>query len=139
LFLLYLAGEGVIRFVGGVCVSELVPSLPVTIFFALRAKRDGRREQDRLRHLAVIPDEVTMLEGGEKVRIATACHKPNWNAGITIGIGQEHYEVEGEEKGAPPRNYIYRLTRAPIGKIMRGYEEYDVGKQPHHRLKIQPD
>jgi hypothetical protein len=125
LFCLYLAFEGFIRFAGGVAASEVVPSLPVVLAFKVNACVRGRRERREVRHLATTPDSFEVLPDGERLRIASASPKPNWNASIIISVEGECYEVEREECAVPPRAYIYILRRAPIGKAMRGYEEYD--------------
>jgi hypothetical protein len=124
LFLLYLALEGFVRFVGGLCFSEVVPSLPVVLAFNASAFIRHRQTRRRLAPLAAIPDSFEVLAEGERVRIAASLAKPNWNTSLTIGIHGEWYEVEREETGTPPRVYVYVLRRAPIGKILRAYEEY---------------
>lgn len=126
LLLLYFSLEGLVRFVGGLCVSEIVPSLPVVLFFAGKARMRRKQEQDQLQALASIPDTVEELSGGDGFRIASALIKPTWNASVTIEIRGEHYELERQEIGSPPRTHIYFLRRAPIGKILRGYERYDL-------------
>src|SRR5258708_1298294 len=124
LLLLYLALEGCVRFVSGLCLSEVVPSLPVVL--VLKAANLIRRTQSqrKLAPLAAIPDACEVLSSGERLRIASALPKPQWTASLTIGVHGEWYEVEREETGAPPRVYVYVLRRAPIGKILRAYEEY---------------
>ena len=124
LLLLYLALEGCVRFVGGLCFSEVVPSLPVVLAFKASGFIRRTQTQRKLAPLAAIPDAFEVLADGERLRIATALAKPNWTANLTIGIHGEWYEVEREEIGAPPRVYVYVLRRAPIGKILRAYEEY---------------
>jgi len=126
LLLLYLACEGCIRFVAGLCVSEVVGSLPVAAVFAVQASMRKRRERQELERLESIRDAVEVLEGGNRIRIASARSRPGWNASVTIEIGSEYYELDREERGVPPRVHVYVLRRAPIGKIMRGYERYDV-------------
>ena len=122
----YLAIEGFVRFAGGVCVSEVVPSFPMTL--AIKAvnyihdKRTLRQQQP----LAAIPDSVEVLQGGERLRIAAALPKSQWTGTRTIGINGEWYEIEHEERGAFPRAHVHILKRAPIAKILRAYEEYDL-------------
>lgn len=123
--LLYLAFEGLVRFAGGLCTQEVIPSLPVTLAFAVKTKLSKREERRELEQLDSIPDTFEMLDG-DRFRIASARPRPNWNAKMTIEIRGECYEVEQEEKGAPPRTHVYLLRRAPIGKIRRGYEQYSV-------------
>lgn len=125
LFCLYLALEGLIRFVGGVAASEVVPSLPVAFVLKLNGYVRGRKDQRQQQYLAAIPDSLEVLSGGERLRIAAALAKPRWNSSLTINIGGECYEVEREERGMPPRSYVYILRRAHISKALRGYEEYD--------------
>jgi len=78
----------------------------------------------RAKPLAEIPDTFENLPEGERVRIASAHPKPGWNATITIDIGGRWYEIEKEETGMPPRACIYLLRPAPLGKILRKYEQY---------------
>ncbi|HJX82883.1 MAG TPA: hypothetical protein VJ723_00920, partial [Candidatus Angelobacter sp.] len=54
----------------------------------------------------------------------SALVKSSWTPNLTIGVHGEWYEVEREETGASPRVCVYVLRRAPIGKILRAYEEY---------------
>jgi hypothetical protein len=124
---LYLAAEGFIRFVGGIAASEVVPSLPVVLFFKMRKYLQERRIRRDLEPLVSIPDSLERLSDGERLRIKTAIAKAGWNASITIGVDGEWYEVEREERGAFPRTHVYILRRVPVGKILRGYDEYDSG------------
>jgi hypothetical protein len=126
LLMLYLACEGCIRFVAGLCVSEVVGSLPVTVAFAIQAKVQKRRELQEAERLATIADSVDVLDDGQRVRIASARPKTSWNASVTVEIRGEHYELDREERGTPPRIYVYLLRSAPIGKIIRRYERYEI-------------
>jgi hypothetical protein len=120
----YLSAEGMTRVLGGLWMSEVVPSLPVTVFFMIKRYVEKRRARSSLQRLTSIPDSCEVLEGDGHVRVASSLAKPRWNASTTIGIGGELYEVEREEKGVPPREFVYVLRRAPVGKILRAYEEY---------------
>jgi hypothetical protein len=126
LLLFYLAFEGFIRLVGGLCVSEVVPSLPVALAFAIKTYAEHKKTRSELNVLASIPDSFEVLADDERLRIAASRAKLTWNASLTIGVDGEWYEVEREEKGTPPREYVYILKRAPVGKILRAYEEYDL-------------
>ena len=126
LFLSYMALEGFIRFAGALCVSEVVPSLPVVLAFKLRAYVRKRKSQREIAPLASLPDSVEALPDGERLRIAGALPKTRWTPSVTIGIQGEWYELEAVEHGQPPRSYVYILRRAPVSKVLRGYEEYDV-------------
>src|SRR5262249_11378639 len=124
---LYLAAEGFIRFAGGIAVSEVVPSLPMVLLFKIRKYLQERRIRRDLEPLVSIPDSLERLFDGDRLRIRTSIAKASWNASITIGVDGEWYEVEREERGAFPRAYVYILRRAPAGKILRAYDEYDSG------------
>jgi hypothetical protein len=126
LFLSYMALEGFLRFAGALCVSEVVPSLPVVLAFRLRAYIHKRQSQREIAPLSSLPDSVEVLPEGERLRIAGALPKPRWTPSLTIGIQGEWYELEAVEYGQPPRSYVYILRRAPVSKVLRGYEEYDV-------------
>jgi len=120
-FLLYVALEGAIRFVGSLVTAEIVPSLLVFLVFKLSdstsrsisRRRQGPPMADTMEHL---PDR--------RIRIASARPMPGWNSSITIGIDGQWFEVEREERAQPPRPYVYFLRPAPPGKILRGYQEY---------------
>ncbi|MBZ5533345.1 MAG: hypothetical protein LAO20_18095 [Acidobacteriia bacterium] len=121
--LLYFCLEGAARFFTALIGSEVVPSLPVTLFFSARDRLRRRHETQRLSSLP--PDIATQLPDG-RWRIATAHARPSWsNPSLTIGIAGEHYELERMDRGPLPHPFIYFLRRAPVGKILRGYEEYD--------------
>lgn len=126
LLFFYLAFEGFIRFIGGLCVSEAIPSLPVVLVFKVKSYTQRRKAERDLQSLALIPDSIQMLENGERLRVAASRAKLRWNTSLTIAIEGEWYEVEREETGDPPRTYVYILRRAPLGKILRAYEEYDL-------------
>ena len=124
LLLLYLSLEGMVRFLGGLCFSEVIASLPVVLAFKANSFIRRRQTERKIAPLAAIPDSFESLADGNRVRIASALAKPNWTASLTIGVHGEWYEVEREETGTPPRAYVYVLRRAPVGKILRAYEEY---------------
>jgi len=69
---------------------------------------------------------VEVLSGGERLRIAASLAKTKWNPSLTIGIQGEWYEVEKSEEAPPPRSFVYVLRRAPVGKVLRAYEEYEL-------------
>jgi len=123
----YMAVEGAIRFVGGLCVSEVVPSLPVVLAFKIRAYVRHKRTQHELAPARMVPDMLEVLDdGGDRLRIASALPKERWNASLTIGIQGEWYEVEQATQGTAPRPYVYILRRASVNRILRAYEELDV-------------
>jgi hypothetical protein len=121
-FLLYLAVEGLTRFMGGLAATVVVPNLLLSLYFRsvssisrIRARRQAATQPaDTLDHL---PDGV--------IRIASFQAKDGWNASMTIGIGGQWLEVEREEHGPSPRPFVYILRPASPGKILRGFREYD--------------
>jgi hypothetical protein len=122
LFLLYLAIEGLIRFIGGLITSEVVPNLLVFLFskaYDVLSRARGRRQIAPL-----LADFLDHLPEG-RIRIASACRKSGWNASITIGLSGQWFEIEREEHGPPPRPFVCILRPLPLGKVLRGYEEYD--------------
>ena len=121
LFLLYVAIEGAVRFIGGLVTNEIVPSLLVLFafkLFDLTTHSIRRRSQAPAR-----ADAVEWLLDG-RVRISSAAPKDGWNSSVTIGIDDQWFEMEREEHTQPPRPYVYVLRPAPPGKILRGYQEY---------------
>jgi hypothetical protein len=124
LLLLYLAIEGLIRFAGGVVAAEVVPNL--VVFLAFKTVNSAIRLRRQQRSAATVPDTLEKLPDG-RLRISSGQPKPGWNASITIGVNGQWFEVDRERPGMPPHDFIYILRPAHAGKILRGYEEYDVG------------
>jgi hypothetical protein len=120
-FLLYLAFEGAVRFIGSLITAEIVPSLLVLAFFKL--SNSISRSIRRQRMGPPVEDAVERLPG-DRLRISSATVKAGWSSSITIGINGRWFEVEREEHAQPPRPYVYFLRPAPPGKILRGYQEY---------------
>jgi hypothetical protein len=120
-FLLYLAFEGAVRFIGSLITAEIVPSLLVLVFFKLSDSISRSIRRQRMGPLA--EDAVERLPD-DRIRISSAEPKAGWNASVTIGINGRWFEVEREEHSQPPRPYVYFLRPAPPGKILRGYQEY---------------
>lgn len=133
--LAYLSIEGVIRFAGGLCASEVIPSLPVVLAFKVRSTLRERNARQQLRSQVTVPDCIEALAGGDRLRVAASRPKEGWNSSLTIAIEGECYEVEREERGSFPRPHVYVLRRAPIGKAFRGYEEYDLAHAAKRDLK----
>lgn len=77
LLLLYLAVEGLVRFLGGIVFGTITPSLLVTLSFKLMSYL-GTKSQ------VVIEDRFEHLQDGERVLICSAQPKAGWNASITI-------------------------------------------------------
>ena len=123
LVLLYLMVEGLLRFMSGIVSAQTVPSF--VVFLAFKGARLAYRLRNLARKSELVIDTVERLPDG-RFRISTAVDKPHWNASITIGIGGRWYELEKTEQGKPPRDYAYVLRPAHAGKILRGFEAYDV-------------
>jgi hypothetical protein len=119
--LIYLAGEGFVRFIGGLVFSEIVPSFPVFLLFTLKT---AIRKQLWARQTAV-PDIIEVLSDG-RLKIVASQPKTSWTLSITIGVQGEWYEVEHEEYDVSLQKYVYFLRRASSGKILRGFEELEI-------------
>jgi hypothetical protein len=128
----YLAMEGFIRFVAGLTAGEVVPSF--LVFLAFKAHNASARFDRKKQNEALLPDTLENLPDG-RIRISSARVKSNWNASVTIGLDGQWFEVELAEPGVSPRIHVYCLRAAPLGKILRGYEEYDSASA----LKIETD
>ena len=120
-FLLYLAFEGAVRFIGSLVTAEIVPSLLVFAFFKLSGSISRSISLQRM--VPPVEDAVERLPAS-RIRIASAAVKAGWNSSVTIGIDGQWFEVEREEHAQPPRPYVYFLRPAPPGKVLRGYQEY---------------
>ncbi|HET9837683.1 MAG TPA: hypothetical protein VFR84_05555 [Candidatus Angelobacter sp.] len=121
--LLYLAIEGLARFAGGLIAAEVLPSF--LVFLGFKAAQLAKRRVERREKTALPPDTLEKTSDG-RIRIACAEPRQRWNASITIGMSGEWFEVERTETGAPPRPFLYVLRPASPGKVLRGYEEYDL-------------
>lgn len=122
--LVYFSIEGLTRFISGLVLEHPLGTLPAFLAAKFLARRREKQATDYAKRQP--PDLVEFTSGGEHVRIASCLPKPTWNASITIGIQGEWYLVEREETGAYPHVYIYVLKRAPMGRVLRGYEEYNL-------------
>ena len=122
LLLLYLAIEGLVRFVGGIITGEVVPNLLVSLYF--KTTNSLSRSLASRRNPPPVADIADRLADG-RIRISSASQKTGWNSSITVGIGGQWFEVESEEQAPPPRAFVYVLRPASPGKVLRGYQEYD--------------
>jgi|ERR1700731_5473951 len=122
LFLLYLALEGAVRFLGGIITAEIVPSLLVFLFFKISDSTS--QSISRRRNGPPVADAMERLADG-RIRIASATLKVGWNTSVTIGIDGQWFEVEREEPAPLPYSCAYVLRPSPPGKVLRGYQEYD--------------
>lgn len=128
IILAYLVLEGFVRIVAAPLVNQIVPSLPVVTFFALKA-RIHRREPPPL------PDAVEVQNRYGIVVISSATPKDTWNPSLVLAIKGPNiqegwYELERKYLATPPRPYVYVFHPAPSAKILRRYEEYDTtGKE----------
>ena len=122
LLLLYLAIEGLVRFVGGLITGEVVPNLLVSLYF--KTADSTSRSLARRHNPPPVADIADRLPDG-RIRISSASQKTGWNSSITVGIGGQWFEVESEEQAPPPRAFVSVLRPASPGKVLRGYQEYD--------------
>jgi len=122
LMLLYLAIEGLVRFAGGLTAGEVVPNMLVSLCF--KAADSAARSSARRRSPAAVPDMVERLADG-RIKIYSAGPKTGWNSSVTIGIGEQWFEVESEAQAPSPRAFAYVLRPASPGKVLRGYQKYD--------------
>ncbi len=121
----YLAGEGMVRALGAFATGDLLPSLPLWL-----AARLQRRLQAKAAEAALgprVPDTVERVEGlPYELRIASCRPKEKWKDKLlTISYEEQFYEVVREERGQPPRQFIYLLRKAPASKVIRGHHYYD--------------
>ncbi|HZE80761.1 MAG TPA: hypothetical protein VE604_07640 [Candidatus Polarisedimenticolia bacterium] len=136
LFLLYLAMEGAVRFLGGIITAETVPSLLVFLFFKISDSTS--QSISRRRNGPPVADAIERLADG-RIRIASATLKAGWNTSVTIGIDGQWFEVEREEQAHLPHSYAYVLRPSPPGKILRGYHEYDAAGVLKARSTTKPE
>jgi hypothetical protein len=122
-FLLYLALEGAVRFLGSLVTAEITPSLLVFLFFKLSDLTS--QSVRRRRQGPAVADAVDWLPDN-RIRISSATPKAGWNSSVTIGIDALWFEMESEEHAGPPRPFVYVLRPAPPAKILRGYQQYDI-------------
>jgi hypothetical protein len=122
-FLLYVALEGAVRFIGGLATTEIVPSLLVFLFFKISDSMSRSISQRRTG--PAVADAVERLPDN-RIRISSASPKTGWNSSVTIGIDGQWFEMESEKHAGPPRPFVYVLRPAAPGKILRGYQQYNI-------------
>jgi hypothetical protein len=112
-FLLYVALEGAVRFIGSLVTAEIVPSLLIVLFIKLSDSTS--RLARRRRQGPAVADAVERLPDN-RIRISSATPKVGWNSSVTIGIDALWFEVDYEERAVPPRPYVYVSTSRAAGK-----------------------
>jgi len=123
LLLLYFTFEGAVRMLAGMITGEVVGTLPLQGVAWLHGKAEARWAEWRLGPR--IADLVQEGKGTEyDLRILSCRPKKTWDRMMTIVYEDVFYELEGEERGPFPRQFIYLLRRIPEGKIIRGYHYY---------------
>ena len=158
LFLLYIALEGAVRFIGSLVTSETVPGLLVVLFFKLSdlSSRSIRRPMG-----PAIADALERLPDN-RICIASAAVKGGWNSSVTIGIDGQWFEVERRAGSAAASVCIrsasqrrrerycavisstpLRRWRLSLGKMARGltteirpFISSDTGYNPQLELKL---
>ena len=113
LFLLYLALEGLVRFMGGLITGEIVPSLFVSLGFM--AVDSFSRSRDQRRAGPLLADIFEHMPDS-RIRIASSARRPVGMRALPLGISGQWFEVEREETGPPPRPFVYILRPALAGK-----------------------
>jgi hypothetical protein len=124
LVLIYFIAEGTVRWMAALINGEVVPSGPVALTWKI-ISMTRRHEEERRRETAP-PDKVEIFDNGDRLLISCAFPRPHWNTSITISIQGENYEVEKSQPGMAPYACLYVLRRAPLTKVRRGYEEYEL-------------
>ncbi|HXE74398.1 MAG TPA: hypothetical protein VNN18_02015 [Candidatus Xenobia bacterium] len=121
----YLTVEGAGRFLGAFAMGDLLPSLPLWL-----VARFQRRLQASAAEAALglrVPDTIERVEGlPYELRISTCRPKERWKDRLlTIAFEDRFYEVFREERGQPPRPFVYLLRQAPGHKVIRGHHYYN--------------
>jgi hypothetical protein len=119
----YLAIEGFIRFVAGLTAGQVVPNF--LVFLAFKARNASARFDRKKQNEALLPDTLQNLPDG-RIRISSGRVKSNWNASLTIGLDEQWFELSWMNRAFRHRSMSIALRPAPLGKILRGYEKYDV-------------
>ncbi len=121
--LLYFTFEGAVRLVAGVATGEIVGTLPLQVLAWLHGKAEARWAERKLGPRVV--DLVQDGDGGRYDLCILSCRpKKTWDRMLTIVYEDVFYELVSEERGQPPRQFIYLLRRAPGSKVIRGHHYY---------------
>jgi hypothetical protein len=121
LLLLQFVLEGALRALAAAIVDEILPSLPLAI-----ATRLGRRLEPALRRRKVkypLPDRIEQV--GDGLRIVSSHPKEDWHTSITVALGEELFDVAGEQKDLRAQEFVYELRPHPPGLVIRGLHRYD--------------
>ena len=122
LLLTYFFLEGWVRAISAALFDEPLPSLPVFLGFTAFS---GLKQKKAQRQAASYPPDIMEVLDGERLCIASCQSKSGWNATVTISIRGEWYELDHEQQGRAPHAYVYILRRASMGRVLRGFQEYD--------------
>ncbi len=123
LVLLYFALEGGARMVAGVVTGEVVGTLPLQIVAWAHGKAETWWAERQLGPRIV--DEVQEGDGTCCDLRILSCRPKTWDRMLTIVYEDVFYELAGEERGRPPRQFVYLLHKAPESKVIRGHHHYD--------------
>ena len=123
LVLLYFTLEGAARLVAGVVTGEVVGTLPLQVVAWAHGKVESWWGERKLG-----PRIVDTVEEGDGKRYdlrISSCRPKQWHRLLTIVYEDVFYELAGEERGQPPRPFVYLLRNAPASKVIRGHHYYD--------------
>ena len=125
LIVAYLAVEGFARFLSAIMVGDIVPSLPVVLFFALKARLTRHPKP-------MPPDSVAVGISGRLLIISSSMPKPRWSTDTIIGVRQGGvlqgwYELRDDREQRHRGRYVYTLHSIPVPRLTaRPYEEYNL-------------
>ena len=123
LLLGYFAVEGLVRAGAGLVTKEVVPTLPLQLVSFLHGRASAAATERAMGPR--VADEVRTDVKGCDLQIASCRPKLSWNKLMTISYADQLYEVASEEQGELPRRFVYRLTKKPESKVVRGLHMYD--------------
>jgi hypothetical protein len=122
--LLFFISEGALRFWAAFITDETLPSFPLWLAACLHGHWAAKKREE-----ALGPRVADLVEPGTEkdydLRISSCRPKDAWSARLlTVAYERQFYEVVREERGRPPRPFVYLLRKAPEDKVIRGLHKY---------------
>jgi len=126
---LYFFFESVIRVFAAIEGNQILGVLPLYSISVVHGFLDRAVHKRNLGPLVV--DQIVPGGAGQgyALQIQSCRPKPDWNNYVSVEFRGEFFECFREEKGPPPRRFIYYLRKRSIGRlvvVIRKYKPDDV-------------
>ena len=130
---LYFFFESVFRVFAAIEGNHIVGVLPLYSISLVHGFLDRAVHKRYLGPLVV--DQIVPGGAGQSyaLQIQSCRPKPDWNNYVSVEFRGEFFECFKEEKGAPPRRFIYYLRKQSIGRLVVVIRKYKPDDVLHYR------